>query len=168
MQLELYIYIYNPKEWTCDSMGIRSHFNHWSYRFKPNPGLPQNEMHTFFDSSDINIVFRSVPIIILSFANSSWVAVSFSAPSTAALMAAILTKFARSGKEENQGKLIGRTLIYFIRKNQKQLFNRYFTNLQKELLFNRMKRNSPAPLNPGVPRAIALTSTSSDNGLSCR
>ena len=30
-----------------------------------------NDMHTFFDSSDKNIVFRSVPIIILSFANSN-------------------------------------------------------------------------------------------------
>lgn len=42
------------------------------------------------------MVFRSVPIIILSFANSNCAAVTFSAPSTAALMAATFTKFARS------------------------------------------------------------------------
>lgn len=53
-------------------------------------------MYTFFDSSDKNRVFLSVPIIILSFANSNCAAVNFSAPSTAALMAAIFTRFARS------------------------------------------------------------------------
>lgn len=51
---------------------------------------------TFFESSDRNIVFLSVPIIILSLANSNCAAFNFSAPSTAALMAAILTKLARS------------------------------------------------------------------------
>lgn len=55
-----------------------------------------NEIRTFLDSSDKNIVFLSVPIIILSFANSNSEAVSLSAPSTAALMAAMLTMFARS------------------------------------------------------------------------
>ena len=129
--------------------------------------VSSNDMHTFFDSSDMNIVFRSVPITILSFANSSWVAVSFSAPSTAALMAAILTKFARSDKEEkNREKLIGRTLRYFMKKKAKK--QNSFMDLKKELLFNKMMGNSPAPLNPGVPRAIDLTSTSSANGLSCR
>lgn len=53
-------------------------------------------METFFESSDIYIVFLSVPIIILSFANSNCAAAMFSMPSTAALMAAIFTKFARS------------------------------------------------------------------------
>lgn len=52
--------------------------------------------HTFFDCSDINIVLRSVPIIILSLANSNSEVVNFSPPSTAALMAAMFTKFARS------------------------------------------------------------------------
>lgn len=36
------------------------------------------------------------------------------------------------------------------------------------LSFDRKMGNSPAPLNPGVPRAIAFTSTLSANGLSCR
>lgn len=61
-----------------------------------------NDTHTFFESSDMNIVFRSVPITILSFANSNCVAVNFSAPSTAALMAAIFTKFARSDQDYNE------------------------------------------------------------------
>lgn len=55
-----------------------------------------NDMHTFFDSSDTNIVFLSVPITILSLANSNCLLVNLSAPSTAAFMAAMLTKFARS------------------------------------------------------------------------
>lgn len=46
----------------------------------------------------MNIVFRSVPIIILSLANSNCAEVNLSAPSTAALMAAIFTKFERSIK----------------------------------------------------------------------
>lgn len=48
----------------------------------------------------MNIVFLSVPIIILSFANSNCVAVTFSAPSTAALMAAMFTKFAKSASKK--------------------------------------------------------------------
>lgn len=64
--------------------------------------LHVKDMNTFFESSDMNIVFLSVPITILSFANSNCEAVSFSAPSTAALMAAIFTKFARSDQVENE------------------------------------------------------------------
>lgn len=63
-----------------------------------------NDKHTFFDSSDMNIVFRSVPISILSLANSNSVAVNFSPPSTAALMAAIFTKFARSDRKKRKKK----------------------------------------------------------------
>lgn len=55
---------------------------------------------TFLESSDRNIVFLSVPIIILSLANSNCSAFNFSAPSTAALMAAIFTKLARSAPKD--------------------------------------------------------------------
>lgn len=80
-----------------------------------------NDKHTFFDSSDMNIVFRSVPISILSLANSNSVAVNFSPPSTAALMAAIFTKFARSDrkkrkkKKEMRGRFSGRRFSNFSR-----------------------------------------------------
>lgn len=53
--------------------------------------------YTFFESSDTNIVFLSVPMTIRSFANSNCSEDNFSAPSTAAFMAAIFTRFARSG-----------------------------------------------------------------------
>lgn len=57
--------------------------------------------NTFFESSERNMVLRSVPIIILSFANSNCDAFSLSAPSTAALMAAIFTRFAKSVSKRN-------------------------------------------------------------------
>lgn len=60
--------------------------------------------HTFFDSFDMNIVFRSIPIIILSFANSNCTAADFSVPSIAAWMAAMFTRFARSSLNEQLKK----------------------------------------------------------------
>lgn len=53
----------------------------------------------------MNIVLRSVPISILSLAYSNSVAVNFSKPSTAALMAAMFTKFARSEWEEKKDEV---------------------------------------------------------------
>lgn len=77
--------------------------------------------HTFFDSSDTNIVLRSVPIIILSFANSNCPADNFSAPSTAALIAATLTKFAKS--VQNEGihiRYTGGPIVHLNLLNQKK------------------------------------------------
>ena len=70
-----------------------------------------NDIHTFFDSSDKNIVFRSVPMIILSFANSNCEAFNLSAPSTAALMAAMFTKFARSEWEAIEMRIIDECVL---------------------------------------------------------
>lgn len=60
--------------------------------------IPPNKILTFLDSSVTNIVLRSVPIIILSFANSNCFEFNFSAPSTAALIAATFTRFAKSAQ----------------------------------------------------------------------
>ena len=53
----------------------------------------------FFDSSDMNIDFLSVPMMIRSLANSNCDAFNLSAPSTAALIAAMFTRFARSDRK---------------------------------------------------------------------
>jgi hypothetical protein len=58
--------------------------------------------HAFLESSDMNIDFLSVPMIIRSLANSNCAAVNLSAPSTAALIAAMFTRFARSNRNEQR------------------------------------------------------------------
>jgi len=50
----------------------------------------------------MNIDFLSVPMIIRSLANSNCAAVNLSAPSTAALIAAMFTRFARSNRNEQR------------------------------------------------------------------
>lgn len=52
----------------------------------------------------MNIDFLSVPMIIRSLANSNSAAVNLSAPSTAALIAAMFTRFARSNRNIPQKK----------------------------------------------------------------
>lgn len=58
--------------------------------------------HAFLDSSEMNIDFLSVPMMIRSLANSNCEAVNLSAPSTAALIAAMFTRFARSNRKRKK------------------------------------------------------------------
>lgn len=50
----------------------------------------------------MNIDFLSVPMIIRSLANSNCIAVNLSAPSTAAFIAAMFTRLARSNRNKQR------------------------------------------------------------------